>query len=247
MGTGDRDPLFWGAFSPSRAKLWLLAEISRLSSSQFVARGQCSCGSPYPECVYWAEVHRRLAGLNDGQPQLPNGRRRVMEAFPGLFVPQRLLRKWVASCAFSEHYPGVPFDEGIRVLADVADSTIVDISKTTRLTANRPRLLDAAGLTVELHLAWRPARDVTSAHRAAHVRRARPMSPWRAALAVRTSRALAQFAAARCARSLGVPLAKTTLNEVSVAAAQSSHLPTYEHMIAGNRGRHASFDGNEMP
>ena len=70
-GYGRSGSTLLGRFLAVQSRALAVGEISRLSSSQFVARGQCSSGSPYPECVYWAEVHRRLAELNDGQPQLP--------------------------------------------------------------------------------------------------------------------------------------------------------------------------------
>ena len=122
-----------------------VGEVSNIASAAFLARSECSCGHNYPRCAYWAAVHQRLVELDGGQASLSQRRRRLLEGLPGLLLPLAVLRRLVGSAAFTETYPGVPFDLGVRVLIEAGrGGVVVDISKTTRRTANRPRLLRAS-------------------------------------------------------------------------------------------------------
>lgn len=220
-----------------------VGEVTNMSSVAFLANSLCSCGRPYPTCAYWAEVHQRLAHLSSGKDPLSQRRRRFLEGLPGVLLPLSTLRRLVRSAAFSERYPGVPFDVGVRILAEAASTVaVVDISKTTRLTANRARLLRASGQDVELHLPWRSLSDVIASYRAAHARRGDKTLWWTAALAVTVGRLFSLLAAVWSATSLGVRLHRTTFDQVMERAARQPADDSLNHMIAGNRSRLADLD-----
>lgn len=220
-----------------------VGEAANLGSSSFLARSQCSCGQPFPDCAYWSDVHDRLVRLGSDRVPLPQRSRRILEGVVGLLAPIRLLRRWLSSCSFSESYPAVTFAEGLNVLSASADGRpIVDVSKTTRLTANRPRLMRAAGIDVDLYLAHRPAPQVIASYRAAHLRRGRPVGLGRATCVVLWGRAAAGIAASLCSRSLRVPLRRVTLAEASQLTLQQRSDAWLNHMIAGNRRRHEFAD-----
>jgi len=220
-----------------------VGEVTHVDSAAFLEHAVCSCGRRYPTCDYWAEVDRRLAAVGRDRPALGQRRRQLLEGWLGLAVPIVALKRTVGRCAFSERYPSVTFEDGVRTLADVGGSVVVDVSKTTRLTANRPRLLFASGLSVQLHLSGRPLREVIESYRAAHRRRGIELSGRRAATVVMIGRLSAHLAARWCARSLAVKLRRSNLFETSTRAAESQGSDACAHMIAGNRSRHLSMVG----
>ena len=211
-------------------------EVTHIASGAFLHEAQCSCGEQFPSCAYWNDVDRRLNSST--RRRAVSLRWRWLEGGFGLLLPLVALRRLVARFAFSERYPGVNFEEGCRAMADVAGGTFIDISKTTRLTSNRPRLLAAAGFDVDLYVAWRPANDVIASHRAAQVRRGRTGAWWRSASHVYIGRTIALVGATLCGRSLKVELKRVTLDEtVRLAKVTSSRQERTNHMIAGNRSR----------
>lgn len=216
-----------------------VGEVSNIASAAFLARSECSCGHNYPRCAYWAAVHQRLVELDGGQASLSQRRRRLLEGLPGLLLPLAVLRRLVGSAAFTETYPGVPFDLGVRVLIEAGrGGVVVDISKTTRRTANRPRLLRASGQEVELHIAARPLREVVVSYRAAHARRGAEVGRWRAWATVTVGLCVSILSAHRCARSLGAPLRRTPLSEAISQSGELTSSHARDHMIAGNRSRY---------
>jgi hypothetical protein len=242
-GYGRSGSTLLGRLLAMRTGAVAVGEVTHLASANFLRRARCACGEAYPRCGFWCEVDRRLTALDTDQRELSQRRRRLLEGLPGLMVPQRLLRRLLRRCAFSEHYPTVPFAEGVSVLATVADTAIVDISKTTSPTANRPRLLHAAGLDVELWLPWRPAREVITAHRAARRRRQHSASWWRSAATVSINRPLAFLSAHWCAWTTRSRLPMLALADVVAQAAQQTvESSSLDHAIAGNRSRHLPID-----
>lgn len=215
-----------------------IGEATHIGSSRFLSTSQCSCGRKYPTCDYWADVHRRLEVSTPDTTSSNYWQRDILESTAGLFVPKSMLRRLVVKMPFSERYPSVSFAQGVRVLAEAAGSTFVDISKTTRLTANRARLISAAGLELDLYLAWRPLLEVMESYRSAHERRGRRVGRGRAMLAVSIGRALALIAAKRCAHSMEAPLIRVMPAQASARTEGQVPLSSFDHMIAGNRSRH---------
>jgi len=240
-GYGRSGSTLLGRLLAARAGATVVGEATNLSSQPFLSQAVCSCGSPYPTCEYWASVHQRLLAVSRGRPVLSHRRRQLLEGLPGLFVPEQLLRRAVDGCVFSDRYANASFVEGVRVLAETAGGTFVDTSKTTRLTANRPRLLRAAGLEVELHVASRPWREIVKSYASAHRRRGRGISTLKAIVAVTCGRALSSIAALWCARSLQVSIPVTPLATASVTMAPNAGMGLQDHLIAGNRSRHLSI------
>lgn len=224
-----------------------VGEVTHVASAGFLDRARCSCGHPYPGCDYWSGVHQRLTALNDAggtTPRLSHTTRRLLEGLPGLLVPAPVLRRLAHRCAFSERYPAVSFAQGALSLAEGAGTPIVDISKTTRTTANRPRLLRACGAEMDLYLAWRPVHEVVASHRSAQLRRGRPGPVWKSAVAVVVGRTLAVLSARWCALSVGSGLSRVALSDISGATmpAPSTGPESLDHAIAGNRARHAPIE-----
>jgi hypothetical protein len=245
-GYGRSGSTLLGRLLSSQHTAVAVGEVTHVASDVFLDRARCSCGQPYPRCAYWGGVHQRLTALNDAGGagiRVSNTHRRLLEGLPGLLVPAALLRRLSHRCAFSERFPAVSFAQGARVLAEQAGTPIVDISKTTRTTANRPRLLRACGAEMDLYLAWRPVREVVASHRSAQRRRGRPGSVWRSAAAVVAGRTLAALSARWCARSVGSALPRVTLADITAAATPTPKDPcSLDHAIAGNRSRHAPIE-----
>ena len=149
-----------------------------------------------------------------------------------------MLRRLVRQRRFSAAHPRVPFDVAVRVIAEEAGGSVVDTSKTARLTANRPRLLAAAGFEVVQHLSTRPLPDVVRSHRAARSRQGRPGSWWRSALIVTFGVATSRLAARWCALSLRRPLDTRSLGDSVARTSVFGEVAGREHVIAGNRDRH---------
>lgn len=212
-----------------------VGEVAVLGDGSFVEDARCSCALSYGQCPYWTGVESGLIA-REGTAKLPMMGR--WEGLAGLVLPMRILRRLVHSRAYSTAHPSVAWADGIAALCDSAGGAIVDTSKTTRRTANRPRLLVASGAAVELWLPTRPLADVVASHRAAQRRRGRRGLWARSAIAVVPSRTLS-FATARwCATLLRRPLNRSSLDETVEAFEALDGVDVVEHLIAGNRNRH---------
>lgn len=219
-----------------------VGEVTHVGSDSFLATAHCACGRKYPTCDYWAAVDRCLTAAA-GPTALSRRARVFLEGLPGLIVPLTLLRRLVLRISFSDRYPQTSFADGVRLLTAVSGGGFVDISKTTRSTANRPRLLVASGMNVELHLAWLPLRRVVRSRQAAAMRQGRSASRGMAVVSVVTGRMLAHVAARRCAQSLRSSLPRVDLDEFIRLAAHVSEIDEQlNHMIAGNRSRRHGID-----
>ncbi|MDQ3104051.1 MAG: hypothetical protein M3Q87_02295 [Actinomycetota bacterium] len=202
----------------------------------------CSCGQPYPQCEYWRRLDIACSERGraaDGSVRPSQLLRRLLEGWPGLLLPTFVLRRLVSRAGFSERYPAVAFDLGVRLLAELSAGEMVDVSKTARGSANRPRMLHASGLGVELVLAWRPLHDVVASYESAHLRRGRSVARWRAFATVAAGRWASTIAARRCARSTGADLRSSTLEQTIRSADRMAVIGDRGHMIAGNRSRHS--------
>jgi hypothetical protein len=216
-----------------------VGEVKKVDSRVVLAGAVCACGCDFPTCGYWREVDRRLSDVSHPSA-LPSDRLRFLEGYLGLLVPMTVLRPLARRCAFSDRYPAVSLPVGVRTMIQVSGSAIVDISKTTRTTANRPRLLAATGVEIDLYVSSRSLRDTIRSHREARTRRGRGQGVWwQSAAIVTVNRFLAHLAARWCARSLRVPISRRTLDETrAMAAEMPSSGDSFNHMIAGNRSRH---------
>lgn len=221
-----------------------VGEMTHTASYIFLAKATCACGAPFPKCDFWREVDVRLRRLANNVEDGPRAQLRklpdAVEGTLGLLISSRRLNRLVQSRRFSDRYPLVTFAEGLKVVAKVSGCSFVDTSKTTRHTANRPRLIAACGTDLELHLASRPLHEVINSYQAAQLRAGRGTSRWLAACKVTWGRALAMLAAKTCAHLLDIPLHTSTLLEsIHYVSSMPSSANRYNHMIAGNRSRHA--------
>ena len=215
-----------------------LGEAHQVARGAFLSRARCACGAPYPECDYWGRVDARLLTIPRTRLLVPVRAGVLVESFLGLLLPMVVLRGLSGRLSFSERYRGVSYRSGVAVLVDAAGGLVVDTSKTTRLTGNRPRLLRAAGVDVELLLGRRPRAEVTRSYRAAGERRSVRRGALRTWVAPAVGRVTASAAATWCAWSLGRPLTRVSLEDtVTWAATRRAPDPQVQHSIAGNRSR----------
>lgn len=213
-----------------------IGEVAALADGAFVESARCSCGRGYAECPYWTSVEAALRGGGSPLPSIG-----PWEGLPGLVLPMVVLRRIVRRRAASARHRDVSYAAGVAALLGAADGAVVDTSKTTRRTANRPRLLRASGADVRLWLPWRPVRAVIASHRSAQRRAGRSGAWWRSAVAVVPSRAMAFVATAWCAASLR---RRPRLSPLERTLAELEALPQadpVEHLIAGNRNRHQNL------
>lgn len=140
----------------------VVGEAQRISNATFIQNAMCSCGKTFTKCQFWAEVDKTLNTKDVSEEK--TRQRHWLEGWLGLLIPMAVLRKLVKATKFSERYM-IPFPEGCEVLANVGGGSFVDTSKTTRKSANRPRMLAAAGLHVVPYMALRPLRDVIKSYR----------------------------------------------------------------------------------
>lgn len=247
-GYGRSGSTLLGRVLAAQEQAVAVGEVKKVVSRAVLARAVCACGCDFPTCGYWHEVDRRLSEVRHPR-QLPSDRLRFLEGYLGLLVPMTVLRSLARRCAFSDRYPAVPLAVGLRTMIHVSGSAIVDISKTTRTTANRPRLLAATGVEIDLYMCSRSLRDTIQSHRGARTRQGRGQGLWwQSALIVTVNRFLAHIAARWCARSLRVPLMRRTLDETRALAAEMPiSANSFNHMIAGNRSRHLPHTRRASP
>jgi hypothetical protein len=245
-GYGRSGSTLLGSMLSERLAAVHVGESTHVASADYLAAATCACGRSYDECSYWSQVDTALAGTRPKSGAGGLRRRAVLEGAPGLLVPMVVLRRLMPRLAFSERYPGVGYAEGVRAMCAAAGGTVVDGSKTTRLTANRPRLLAAAGAEVTLFLVRRPLRGVVASHVAAGGRRGIRRSSTRSLVTVLLGRAESGLAARFCALTLRTPLPvvrlEDSLRELEASGPAERDLPR-DHAIAGNRRRHGSDAG----
>lgn len=214
----------------------VIGEAHVLASGIYLNTAICSCGELFPMCAYWASFDAEMARC--GEVGVSQSRRRWLEGPAGLLVPMFLLRRWVTRAAFSTRYR-IPYSAGVRALATVSGGSFVDTSKTTRLTANRARLLAAAGLEVDLYVAKRTLAEVVPSYHSGRKRFGLVSSRIRSWIVVPWSRMAAHLAARWSAFSLRRPINWIGLDQAAAEVVNKdtggSHL---EHLIAGNRMRH---------
>ena len=215
-----------------------VGEATHVRSAAFVVCARCACGESFVTCAYWSRVAKVLAETPRTGGELWSSRwAAACEGVLGLVLPLSALRRIVKRLQFSEQFPGVSFAVGVQAMSDVAEGPVIDGSKTTRTTANRARMIHAAGQEVDLirvHRAWR---GVVASHVAAAERRGRSRGPVRSGLTVAFGRGLARLAARNAAVSLGVPLTVVPLEQTLERLQLVDRAGTADHAIAGNRRR----------
>lgn len=237
-GFGRSGSTLLGRLLSEREQAVSVGEATHVGSERFLARATCACGQPYAGCPFWSRVDSALAGRAGATGAMARTRR--LEGLLGLLLPLAVLRRLVLRVPFSSRYPGVTYAEGVRALLDAAGGAVVDGSKTTRLTANRPRLLAAAGADVTLVLARRPVSGIVESHVAAAKRRGSSRSRSRSLVSVLAGRPLADACARLCALSLRTPLPVVRLADSlrELASRTEPDVWPRDHAIAGNRRRH---------
>ena len=220
----------------------VMGEAWVLRNPGFAEAAQCSCGDSYRLCPYWASVAAGLKAAEGNVPIAPLGR---LEGALGLLVPMRRLRREVRRRAFGASQPNVTYADGVWVLAQAAGGAVVDTSKTTRHTSNRPRLMRATGLEVRLYQGRRPLQQVVHSHQAARIRQggAASRTRWRSYVVVTINRFLSHRAARVVGRSLRQPLQVSTIDCITHRFASFEENPEFVHLIAGNRSRRRPESG----
>lgn len=239
-GYGRSGSTLLGMLEGRRQNAVVLGEAYALACGTFLQSAVCSCGAPFPTCSYWATIDDALA--RHDHVMVSHSRRNWLEGIFGLLVPMFLLRRLAATAAFSTRYR-MPYSQGVTTLATVSGGAFVDSSKTTRKTANRPRLLAAAGLDVQLYIATRRLPEVVESHHEGRRRHRLSSSRLRSWILVPLSRTAAHLAARRCAMSLRRPITWVALDQAAAqVAGTGDHRSRMDHLIAGNRMRHQHFD-----
>ena len=214
-----------------------VGEITNLARPEFVRRATCSCGGRPGAGAPSGAPSTRVSRLRPDPPSCRQSR--GPRGGGGSRSPAPVLRGLVRQRRFSAVHPTVPFDVAVRVIAEEAGGSIVDTSKTARLTANRPRLLAAAGFEVVQHLSTRPLPDVVRSHRAARSRQEpRPARGGAPRSIVTFGVATSRLAARWCALSLRRPLDIRSLGDSVARTSVFGEVAGREHVIAGNRDRH---------